>query len=130
MMPKRILRLTTVLSTISVLLLSLWLTGCKVVNTHTVKIMSSPTVTADSISFQINKGNTLQLAINSLNLKQQQILQNMQPQQCLEISSSQPFTLQNGIVRFSNFKFNKLLESNSKCRKLKPRSGIRVRINA
>ncbi|RYZ94588.1 MAG: hypothetical protein EOO68_19965 [Moraxellaceae bacterium] len=127
-MPARILGRMPVLSAIPVLLLSLWLMGCKVVNTHTVKIISSPTVTADSISFRINKGQTLQLATGTLSAKQQQILQNIQLQQCLDISSNEPFTLQNGIVRFSDFKFKKLLESDSKCRKLKPRSGIRVRI--
>lgn len=89
--------------------------------------MSAPIITADRISFDVHKGQTLELATQALSPEQQQILQTIQRQQCLDISSSQPFNLQNGTVHFNDFKFKKLPESDSKCRKLKPRSGVRVR---
>ncbi|MDM1018912.1 hypothetical protein QSV37_01095 [Acinetobacter sp. VNK23] len=80
------------IQSVIVLMSTLALHGCKVVNHHTVKLTGSAEMQGAEIHLPI---------------------------QCLKITTSEPFDMQNRAVHFRDFKFKKLPVGDSECRKIK-----------
>ena len=58
--------------------------------------------------------------------KQKLILKNLRPFQCLEIKTPEQFTMQNRVVRFSDFKIRALVEADRECQKIKVTTRIEI----
>jgi len=109
----------------TVLLLALaMLVSCKLVNTHVVKLTSTPEVEANSdVLVKTTKGN-VHFSAATLSQGTRELLLGMHPYQCLAIKTSEQFAMDSGNVRFTDFKLTKLVESAPECRKV--RSGTRL----
>ncbi len=94
------------------------LTSCKVVNTHTFKVTGTPEISATEARIATTKGN-LYFSAENLSEKKISILKSVRPFQCLSIRTSEPFEMNDRIVRFSKFELKKLVEGDRECRKIK-----------
>lgn len=103
---------------IATLLLATLQTSCKVVNTHTFKATSTPEINATEARIATTKGD-LYLSAGNLSEKEIGILKGLRPFQCLSVRTSEPFDMNNGSVRFREFKLTKLIEADQECRKIK-----------
>lgn len=115
-MPIRFLVFITVL---------LFLTACKMVNTTTVKATATPQISDTEARISITTG-TLYLSMQHATQQQRNILANLKPHQCLLVTSVEPFKVVNSATRFNQYKLQKLLTSDAKCRKISPKKGLRI----
>lgn len=96
----------------------LMLTACKVVNHHTVKLTGSAEIQTAEIHLPITTGD-IYLSTHKMTEKEKEILKTILPFQCLKISTSEPFNMQNRTIHFQDFRFQKLPIGDSACRKIK-----------
>ena len=94
------------------------LTACKVVNHHTVKLTSSAELQGAEIHLPTTTGHVY-LSAEKMTEKEKDILKSILPFQCLIITTSEPFDMQNRVVHFRDFRFKKLPIGDSVCRKIK-----------
>ena len=95
------------------------LTSCKVVNTHVVKLTSTPEIDPSfGILVKTTKGNVY-LSAQHITPNAREMLLGVRPFQCLAIRTSESFDMNNRNVYFTEFKVKKLMESDSECRKIK-----------
>ena len=106
----------------------LLLSACKMVNTHTIKAISSPQISATEARISTTKG-TVYLSLQHATEKQRQILTSLKPHECLYITSTEPFKMVNSVSRFDNYKLQKLMPSETKCRKISARKGLRISVH-
>ncbi len=114
--------LIRLLSFIVVLLL---ISGCKMVNTTTVKATASPQISATEARISTTTG-TLYLSMQHATEQQRDILTHLKPHECLQVTSTEPFKVVNSATRFNNYKLQRLLTSDVKCRKISPKKGLRI----
>lgn len=100
-------------------------TACKVVKTHTIRLTSSADIQEQNILLKSTKG-YVYLSKNNMSAQDIELLQSIQPFQCLEIKTPEQFNIQNREVTFTDFKLKKLIESNPECRKTKVDTRISV----
>lgn len=109
----------------------LLLTACKLVNTHTVKVTASAEISPTEVRLVTTKG-TIYLAAQNLSQKQRELLHSLRPYQCLNITTAESLSMDNRVARFIDFKLQKVLESDKKCRQItskrqsRPHLGISV----
>ena len=94
------------------------LTGCKVVNHHIVKLTGSAELQGAEIHLPTTTGHVY-LSTEKMTEKEKDILKSILPFQCLIITTSEPFDMQNRVVHFRDFRFKKLPIGDSVCRKIK-----------
>ncbi|MCJ8145900.1 hypothetical protein MKI79_03075 [Acinetobacter sp. A3.8] len=100
-------------------------TACKVLKTHTIKLTSSAEIQAQNILLKSTKG-YVYLSKSNMSAKEIELIQGIQPFQCLEIKTPEQFNMQNREVTFTDFKLRKLIESSPECRKIKVGTRISV----
>ncbi|RYZ82159.1 MAG: hypothetical protein EOO68_34835 [Moraxellaceae bacterium] len=106
----------------------LLLTACKMVNTTTIKATASPQINDSEARISTTMG-TLYLSMQHATEQQRNILVNLKPHECLHVTSAEPFKVVNSATRFNEYKLQKLLSSDSKCRKISPRKGLRISVH-
>ena len=108
----------------SLLVMISLLASCKVVNTHVVKITNTPVLDdAAEIQLKTTKGDVY-LASQSVSESGREMLRGMRPYECVAITTSEPFDMENRAVHFTEFKMKKLMISDSECRKIKTTNKI------
>lgn len=107
--------------TVVVLILS----ACKMVNTTTVKVTASPQISDTEARISITTG-TLYLSMQHATQQQRNVLANLKPHECLLVTSVEPFKVVHSATRFNEYKLQKLLTSDAKCRKISPKKGLRI----
>ncbi|MGH8494385.1 MAG: hypothetical protein ACRERR_14960 [Moraxellaceae bacterium] len=109
---------------IALLSAAIFLSSCKVVNTHVFKVTSTPVPGAEvEVKIATTKG-YLFLPTAALSEKEIGMLKDVRPFQCISIRTSESFEMNNREVRFSDFKMKKLPESDAECRKIKATTRI------
>ena len=113
---------------VALTLVLILLTACKMVNTTTVKATASPQISDTEARIPTTTG-TLYLSMQHATEQQRTILANLRPHECLYVTSTEPFKVVNSATRFNEYKLQKLLSSDSKCRKISPRKGLRISVH-
>ncbi|RYY78450.1 MAG: hypothetical protein EOO69_10720 [Moraxellaceae bacterium] len=103
----------------------LLLSACKMVNTTIVKAIASPQISDTEARIATTTG-TLYLSMQHATEQQRSILANLKPHECLHVTSAEPFKVVNSATRFNEYKLQKLMASDAKCRKISPRKGLRI----
>ena len=117
--------LNPILILVPILLL---LSACKMVNTTTIKATASPQMSETEARISTTTG-TLYLSMQHATEQQRHILANLKPHECLHVTSTEPFKVVNSATRFNEYKLQKLMTSDSKCRKISPRKGLRISVH-
>ena len=95
------------------------LSACKVVNTHVVKLTSTPVVDDKSdVQLKTTVGKVF-LGAQVLNAERRELLKGVRPFQCVEIKTSEPWDMSHREVRFNDYRIKKLPETDPDCLKLK-----------
>lgn len=110
---------------VALTLVLILLTACKMVNTTTVKTTASPQISDNEARISTTTG-TLYLSMQHATEQQRHILANLKPHECLHVTSAEPFKVVNSATRFNDYKLQKLLTSDAKCRKISPKKGLRI----
>lgn len=106
-------------------LITLTCSACKVLKTHVVKLTSSAEMQNDAVLLKTTKG-YVYLATEKMTEPQKQILNALQPFECLEIKTPEQFNMQKGKVYFDDFKITSLVTGHPDCRKIKVTTRISI----
>jgi len=96
----------------------------KRVNTHVVKLANTPGIEDGSGVLVKTTTGYVHSSGQTMSEGARAMLSDMRPCQCLAMKTSEPFDMDNGNVRFTDFKLTELVRSERECRKVS--SGTRI----